>query len=58
MHRIARILAALIVISAAAACGEKPSRGDPERGHAYNLSPQNSLHERTLEQGESERMSH
>jgi hypothetical protein len=47
------ILAAL----ALAACSEKPPRPDPEAGDAYrNEMPQHPVHERTLNQGETERM--
>lgn len=47
------ILAAMVL----AACSEKPPRLDPEGGDAYsNEMPQHPMHERTLNQGESERM--
>ena len=55
-----RIVAALIIVLAAgplAACSERPPRADPEGGPAYsNETPQNPRYERTLEQGEAERM--
>ena len=42
---------------ALAACSEKPPRPDPEVGDAYrNETPQHPVHERTLNQGETERM--
>lgn len=41
---------------ALAGCGEKLSRPDPEAAPAYNTD--NTLRERTLNQGESERIGH
>lgn len=42
---------------ALAACSEKPPRADPEGGDAFrNEVPQHPVHERTLNQGESERI--
>lgn len=47
------ILAAI----ALAACSEKPPRPDPEGVHGYgNTMPQHPVYERTVEQGESERI--
>jgi hypothetical protein len=47
------ILAAMTLAS----CGEKPSRPDPEGHRAYsNQTPQHPAYERTLKQGESDRM--
>jgi hypothetical protein len=47
------ILAAMTL----AACSEKPPRADPEGGDAYrNEMPQHPVHERTRNQGESERI--
>lgn len=47
------ILAAMTL----AFCGEKESRADPEGHRAYsNATPQHPAYERTLKQGESERM--
>ncbi|HZO02160.1 MAG TPA: hypothetical protein VFB93_13270 [Burkholderiales bacterium] len=40
-----------------AACSEKPPRPDPEGDRGYsNETQQNPAYERTLKQGESERM--
>ena len=53
------INAALSILAAIAlaSCSEKPSRPDPEGHHSYsNEAPQNPVHERTVKQGESERM--
>lgn len=54
------INAALLILTAMAlaSCGEKPPRPDPEEGpRAYsNETPQNPGYERTVRQGESERM--
>ena len=42
---------------ALAACGEKAPRVDPEGSRAYsNEAPQHPAYERTLQQGESERI--
>jgi hypothetical protein len=42
---------------ALAGCSEKPPRPDPEAGDAYrNEMPQHPVHERTLNQGEPERI--
>ena len=50
----------LIVVLAAtvlAGCSERPPRADPEHAPALNLQQgPNAMAERTLEQGESERM--
>lgn len=47
------ILAAMALSS----CSEKPSRADPEGQHGYsNEMPQHPVYERTVEQGESERI--
>lgn len=54
------LIASMISIFAAmalSACGEKPPRPDPEGDRGYsNVQPQNPTHERTLNQGESERI--
>ncbi|HEX7054302.1 MAG TPA: hypothetical protein VF211_10280 [Burkholderiales bacterium] len=50
-------LLAALVLSLAAACGERPPRPDPEAGESLNLQKgPNPTVERTLNQGESERM--
>jgi hypothetical protein len=47
----------ILAAMALAACSEKPPRPDPEAGDAYrNEMPQHPVHERTLNQGETERM--
>ena len=54
---LAIVIAVVVTVTALAACGERPMRADPERARAYsNESPQSPIRERTLEQGESERM--
>ncbi len=53
IHIAFSILAAMALGS----CSEKPPRPDPEGSHGYsNLAPQHPAYERTLEQGESERI--
>jgi len=47
----------ILAAMALAACSEKPPRADPEGGDAYhNEMPQHPVRERTLNQGESERI--
>ena len=47
----------ILAAMALASCSEKPPRADPETGDGYrNEMPQHPVHERTLNQGESERM--
>lgn len=47
------ILAAMALSS----CSEKPPRPDPEGTHGYsNETPQHPVYERTVKQGESERL--
>jgi len=47
----------ILAAMALAACSEKPPRADPEGDDGYrNETPQHPVHERTLNQGESERM--
>jgi len=53
------ITAVLAIALALAGCGEKPQRPAPESREAYNgTSGERPLHERTLLQGESGRMSY
>jgi hypothetical protein len=53
------LLAAILALTMLAACSEKPPRQDPERVQAYNVeNGPGRLVERTLNQGESERMGH
>jgi hypothetical protein len=50
-------LIAVFAATFVAACSERPSRPDPEHAAALNLQQgPNATGERTLEQGESERM--
>ncbi len=52
------VLAAFLAV-ALAGCGERAPRGDPEHARAQNLEKGPSpSRERTLRQGESERMSY
>jgi hypothetical protein len=52
-------LAALLALAMLTACSEKPPRLDPEKVQAYNVeNGPGRLVERTLDQGESERISH
>lgn len=47
----------ILAAMALASCGEKAPRLDPEGSRAYsNGSPQHPVYERTLNQGESERI--
>jgi hypothetical protein len=51
------LLIAAVALALTAACSEKPPRPDPEHDAAINLQKgSNATAERTLEQGESERM--
>lgn len=51
------LLIAAVALALTAACSEKPPRPDPEHNAAINLQKgSNATAERTLEQGESERM--
>jgi hypothetical protein len=51
------LLLAAVALALTAACSEKPPRPDPEHNAAINLQKgSNATAERTLEQGESERM--
>lgn len=56
---VRKVLAVLVAAFAAAslsACGERPSRPDPESAQTYDIEPGDaSLRERTLKQGESGR---
>lgn len=52
-------LIAVFAATLVAACSERPSRPDPEHAPALNLlQGPDAMGERTLEQGESERMGH
>lgn len=51
------VVVATLAAMALAGCGEKAPRADPERHvKRSNDVPQHPAYERTLEQGESERM--
>jgi hypothetical protein len=53
------LLIALLAAATLTACSEKPPRLDPERVQAYNVENNpGPLVERTLSQGESDRMSY
>jgi len=53
IHAVLSILAAM----ALASCSEKAPRADPEGRRGYsNAMPQHPAYERTVEQGESERI--
>lgn len=50
-------LFSFLAAMALASCGEKAPRVDPEGSRAYsNETPQHPVYERTLEQGEFERI--
>ena len=51
-----RVLVPIIAAMALASCGEKPPRADPEKHRYSNQTPQHPAHERTLKQGEPERI--
>jgi hypothetical protein len=56
-HRIRAAALSILAAIALAACSERPPRPDPEGHRGYsNETPQNPAYERTLNQGESERM--
>jgi len=56
-HRSISVALSILAAMALAACSEKPPRPDPEGGDAYrNEMPQHPVHQRTLNQGESERI--
>jgi hypothetical protein len=53
------LLLAILAVATLAACSEKPPRADPEAVQAYNVENGPSpMLERTLNQGESDRMSY
>ena len=47
-----------LAVLALASCGEKPPRADPEKNRSplSNATPQHPVYERTVQQGESERI--
>jgi hypothetical protein len=53
------LVIAVLAAATLAACSEKPPRADPETLQAYNVETRpGALVERTLNQGESDRMSY
>jgi hypothetical protein len=51
------LLIAAVALALTTACSERPPRPDPERSRSINLEKgPNATVERTLDQGESERM--
>ncbi len=51
------VILSILAAMALASCSEKESRPDPEGHRAYsNEMPQNPIYERTVKQGESQRM--
>lgn len=53
INAVLSMLAAITLAS----CNEKPPRSDPEGNRAYsNETPQHPAYERTVKQGESDRM--
>ena len=53
------LLIAVLAAATLTACSEKPPRADPEGVQAYNVeNGPGALVERTLNQGESDRMSY
>jgi predicted small lipoprotein YifL len=58
-HRLINAALSILAAVALASCGEKPPRPDPEAHRVYdNAMPQHPAYERTLKQGESERIAH
>jgi len=56
-HSLLNAVLSILAAMALASCGEKESRSDPEGHRAYsNRTPQHPVYERTLMQGESERI--
>jgi hypothetical protein len=57
MSRFSKAVVIVCAALALTACGERPERADPEGPRAWsNDKPQNPLHERARNQGESDRM--
>lgn len=56
-RRLLSTALSMIAAGALASCGEKPPRPDPEGTRGYtNEAPQHPAYQRTLKQGESERI--
>jgi RNA polymerase sigma-70 factor (ECF subfamily) len=59
VRKVMTLLVAAFAAAGLSACGERPSRPDPEGAQTYNLEAgDTSLRERTLKQGESARFSY
>ncbi|MGQ0655791.1 MAG: hypothetical protein ACT4P4_26635 [Betaproteobacteria bacterium] len=55
--RLIDVALAILAAMALAGCSERPDRADPEQGNRIgNETPQHPAHQRTLNQGESERI--
>ena len=56
-HKLINAVLSILAAMALASCSERAPRSDPEGHRAYsNATPQHPAYERTMEQGESERM--
>lgn len=56
-RRLLNTALSMVAAMALASCGEKPPRSDPEGSRGYsNAAPQHPAYQRTLKQGESERI--
>ena len=56
-HRLINAVLSILAAMALSSCSEKSPRTDPEGHRGYsNATPQHPAYERTVEQGESERI--
>ena len=56
-RRLINVVLSILAAMALASCSEKSPRSDPEGHRAYsNATPQHPAYERTVKQGESERI--